>query len=159
MAAKVQKNFQTDSYFKEKLYFCKENGMNYSNHPVNKEYRRLLRRTETSVERMLWRKLKGKQLDGYRFRQQHGYGPYILDFYCPSIRLCIELDGRVHDNEIVKQKDKERTLFLQQQKIHVLRIKNEEVEEDIEDVLNKIREYINSINRDCEAVQTPNPLT
>jgi len=42
---------------------------------------------------------------------------------------------------------------------HVLRIKNEEVEENIEEVLKKIREYINSINRDCEAVQTPIPLT
>ena len=133
--------------------------MNYSNHPVTKEYRQLLRRTETNSERILWEKLKGRQLDGYKFRQQHGYGPYILDFYCPSLKLCIEVDGEVHDNEIVKQKDIERTLFLQQQKIHVLRIKNEEVEENIEEVLNKIREYINSINRDCEAVQTPIPLT
>ena len=133
--------------------------MNYSNHPVTKEYRQLLRRTETNSERILWEKLKGRQLDGYKFRQQHGYGPYILDFYCPSLKLCIEVDGEVHDNEIVKQKDIERTLFLRQQKIHVLRIKNEEVEENIEEVLNKIREYINSINRDCEAVQTPIPLT
>ncbi len=133
--------------------------MNYSNHPVTKEYRQLLRRTETNSERILWEKLKGRQLDGYKFRQQHGYGPYILDFYCPSLKSCIEVDGEVHDNEIVKQKDIERTLFLRQQKIHVLRIKNEEVEENIEEVLKKIREYINSINRDCEAVQTPIPLT
>ena len=133
--------------------------MNYSNHPVTKEYRRLLRRTETPTERMLWKKLKGKQLDGYRFRQQHGYGPYILDFYCPSLRLCIELDGEVHDEDIVKQKDEERTIFLHQQKINILRFKNKEVETNIEDVLNRIREHINSINRDCEVVQTPNPLT
>jgi len=53
--------------------------MNYSNHPATKDYRQLLRKTETPAERMLWRKIKGKQLDGYRFRQQHGYGPYVTD--------------------------------------------------------------------------------
>ena len=159
MGAKVQKNNENKSYFKEKLYFCKEKSMNYSNHPVTKEYRRLLRKTETTSERILWKKLRGKQLDGYRFRQQHGYGPYILDFYCPSLRLCIELDGEVHEQECVKLKDEDRTSFLRQQRIHVLRIKNEEVENNIEEVLMKIRDYIYSINRDCEVVQTPNPLT
>ena len=86
--------------------------MKYSNHPVTKEYRQLLRKTETTSERILWKKLRGKKLDGFRFRQQ---------------------------------------------RIHVLRIKNEEVETNIEEVLKKIRNYINSINRDCEVVQTPTP--
>ena len=134
--------------------------MNYSNHPTTKEYRRLLRRTETPTERMLWKKLRGKQLEGYRFRQQHGYGPYILDFYCPSLRLCIELDGNVHDDEFIKQKDEERTRFLEQNRIRVLRFRNEEVELGINDVLIRIQEFINtSINGVDEGVQTPNPLT
>ena len=134
--------------------------MNYSNHPATKEYRRLLRRTGTPTERMLWKKLKGKQLDGYRFRQQHGFGPYVLDFYCPSLRFCIELDGDVHEEESVKLKDEERTRFLEQNKIRVLRFRNEEVEQRVEHVLMKIREFINtSINGVDEGVQTPNPLT
>jgi len=133
--------------------------MNYSNHPATKEYRQLLRKTETPTERMLWKRLRGKQLDGYRFRQQHGFGPYVLDFYCPSIRLCVELDGEVHDKDDVKQKDKERTEFLKQNRIHVLRFKNEEVEHNIETVLNKIREFVLSINRGQAGVQTPTPLT
>ena len=95
--------------------------MHYSNHPVTKEYRQILRRTTTPTENMLWRRLKGKQLDGLRFRQQHGYGPYVLDFYCPSLRLCIELDGNIHDEEQVRLKDEERTEFLLEQRIHVLR--------------------------------------
>ena len=102
--------------------------MNYSNHPATIEYRQLLRRTETPVERMLWKHLRGKQLDGYRFRQQHGFGPYVWDFYCPSIRLCIELDGNVHDDEQVRIKDEDRTLFLNTNGINVLRFRNEEVE-------------------------------
>jgi very-short-patch-repair endonuclease len=105
---------------------------------------------------MLWRRLKGKQLDGLRFRQQHGYGPYVLDFYCPSLRLCIELDGNIHDEEQVRLKDEERTEFLLEQRIHVLRFRNEDVENDVEGVLERIREYINRviINK-TEAVQTP----
>ena len=133
--------------------------MNYSNHPATKEYRRLLRKTETPTERMLWKRLRGKQLDGYRFRQQHGFGPYVMDFYCPSIRICIELDGGVHDEKKIKIKDEERTEFLKQNKIHVLRFRNEEVEQDIENVLERIRDYIRSINQGQEGVQTPNPLT
>ena len=133
--------------------------MNYSNHPATKEYRQLLRRTETPTERMLWKKLRDKQLDGYRFRQQHGFGPYVLDFYCPTLRLCIELDGDVHDTKEVRQKDEERTIFLTQNRIHVLRFRNEEVELNINGVLDRIRDYIkSSINR-LPVVQTPNPLT
>ena len=128
--------------------------MNYSNHPVTKEYRQLLRRTETPTERMLWKRLKGKQLDGHRFRQQHGYGPYVLDFYCPELRLCIELDGEIHEDENVKKKDEDRTNFLNQNRIFVLRFRNEEVEQDMNGVLSRIREFINNI-----IVQTPNPLT
>ena len=130
--------------------------MHYSNHPVTKEYRQILRRTTTPTENMLWRRLKGKQLDGLRFRQQHGYGPYVLDFYCPSLRLCIELDGNIHDEERVRIKDEERTEFLLEQRIHVLRFRNEDVENDVEGVLERIREYINRviINK-TEAVQTP----
>ena len=133
--------------------------MNYSNHPATKEYRRLLRMTETPTERMLWKKLKGKQLEGYRFRQQHGFGPYVLDFYCPSLRLCIEIDGEVHVEDRVKQKDEERTIFLKENRIKVLRFRNEEVEQNIGNVLERIKNYIRSINQGQEVVQTPNPLT
>ena len=131
--------------------------MNYSNHPITKEYRQLLRKTETPSERMLWKYLRRKQLDGYRFRQQHGFGPYILDFYCPKLRLCIELDGEVHDSPEVKQKDFDRTLFLNQNRISVLRFRNEDVEQDIETVLEKIKAYINEKSRDNHMFRPPTP--
>ena len=94
---------------------------------------------------MLWKHLRNKQLDGYRFRQQHGFGPYVLGFYCPSIRLCIELDGSVHDSAEQQQKDEERTEFLRQNRINVLRLRNEEVEEDVEGALEKIRRFIKGL--------------
>ena len=84
----------------------------------------------------------------------------MLDFYCPSLRLCIELDGDVHEEERVRTKDEERAEFLCEQRIHVLRFRNEDVETDVDGVLNRIREYINnSITQGKAVVQTPNPLT
>ena len=116
----------------------------------------MLRRTKTPSELILWKKLRCKQLDGYRFRQQHGFGPYVLDFYCPELRLCIEIDGDIHQDETVKAKDENRTIFLEQNRIVVLRFTNEEVEQNIEMVIDKIREFINC---GLTGVQTPNPLT
>ena len=130
--------------------------MNYSNHPVTKDYRQLLRKTATHAERKLWKHLRNKQLDGYRFRQQHGFGPYVLDFYCPSLRLCIEVDGEVHDIEENKKKDESRTEFLQENKILVLRVRNEEVDQDIDGVLVRIRKFINDMKLNCSDPQPPN---
>ena len=82
-------------------------------------------------------------MDGYKFRQQHGFGIYIMDFYCPELRLCIEVDGAVHDSPEAMQNDKDRTLFLNQHRIKVIRFRNEEIESDIESVIQRIKEYIN----------------
>lgn len=84
----------------------------------------------------------------------------MLDFYCPALRLCIELDGDVHDEERVRIKDEERTEFLCEQRIHVLRFRNKDVETDVDGVLNRVREYINKcITQGTAVVQTPTPLT
>ena len=84
----------------------------------------------------------------------------MLDFYCPALRLCIELDGGIHDEEVTRQKDEDRTDFLRQNRIQVVRFKNEEVEQNIDNVLDRIRDFINtSINLELVVVQTPNPLT
>ena len=114
--------------------------MNYSNHPATKEYRRLLRMTETPTERMLWKKLKGKQLEGYRFRQQHGFGPYVLDFYCPEIRLGIELDGGIHKTYEQSQYDEARTSFIASNNIKVIRFENDVVYRNINSIIEEIRE-------------------
>ena len=118
--------------------------MNNSNQPYNKEYRRLLRHDMTPSERMLWKHISDKQLDGWRFRRQHGFGPYVLDFYCPVLKLCIEVDGEIHQRTDVVEKDKERTSFLESNGIKVIRFTNDEIENDISDVLERIRRFINN---------------
>ena len=118
--------------------------MNNSNQPYNKEYRRLLRHDMTPSERMLWKHISDKQLDGWRFRRQHVFGPYVLDFYCPVLKLCIEVDGELHQRTDVFEKDKEGTSFLESNGIKVIRFTNDEIENDISDVLERIRRFINN---------------
>lgn len=71
--------------------------------------------------------LKGKQIEGLKFRRQFGIGPYVLDFYCPEIRLCIALDGDVHKTYEQAQYDEIRTRFLNESNIKVLRFENDVV--------------------------------
>ena len=92
-----------------------------------KSRRKELRSSQTQAEKHLWNCLRRKQLQGRKFRRQHSVGSYILDFYCTSHRLAIEVDGAHHSNPAVQKYDNERTRFLSSQGIHVLRFRNEEV--------------------------------
>ena len=89
------------------------------------DQRKALRNDSTSAECLMWRLLKGRQCGGYKFRRQQGIGPFILDFYCPELRLGIELDGSSHDYKY--EYDEGRTAFLSKQGIKVLRYRNEQV--------------------------------
>jgi very-short-patch-repair endonuclease len=102
-----------------------------------KERRKELRNNQTEVEKMLWSKLKNSQL-GFKFTRQYSAGPYILDFYCPKLRLGIELDGSVHMGEEAGAYDKDREQYLKSIDIAIIRFWNSEVERGIEIVLNKI---------------------
>jgi len=104
-----------------------------------KELRQTLRTNATPAEWTLWNKLKQKQLDGRKFRRQHSVGDYILDFYCPMEKLCIELDGVYHFTSTQKQLDQLRTEYLNSLDIKVLRFENKDVLENIETVLKKIK--------------------
>ena len=132
--------------------------MRYSNEPFNKEFRQQLRRKSTPAERIVWKHLQNRQLEGLKFRQQHGYGPYVMDFYCPTIRLCIEIDGESHDSNEAKFNDENRTAFLEQNGITVIRFRNEEIEKDIDNVICKIKEFINNRDWVRRYTKTPNPL-
>jgi very-short-patch-repair endonuclease len=81
----------------------------------------------TLPETALWTLLRRKQLRHLRFRRQHPVGPYILDFYCALAKLCIELDGPVHDDVDQQLRDQRRTQWLAEAGIRVLRIKSDDV--------------------------------
>jgi very-short-patch-repair endonuclease len=109
---------------------------------------RHLRHSATDAERALWQRLKGRQLEGCKFRRQHPYGDYIVDFACLEHSLAVELDGGQHANAV--ERDAERTRFLEACGFTVLRFWNNEVFEAIESVLEVIHRHL-------VASRTPSP--
>ena len=91
------------------------------------EYRKQLRSNMTIAEAGLWRILKGKKIQGLKFRRQHSIGNYIIDFYCPSQKIAIELDGEIHNDITKRTSDYKRDLYLKDLGITVLRFENKMV--------------------------------
>jgi len=106
------------------------------------ERRRELRSNLTLAEALLWNNLKNSNLDGKKFRRQHGIGSYIADFYCPESRLIIELDGAGHYDVLGVERDAERTRFLESLGFRVIRFENCEVINQLGIVLDLIREAL-----------------
>ena len=102
------------------------------------EYRKRLRNNLTSAEATLWKSLQKKQLMGRKFRRQHSIKNFIVDFYCASEKLIIELDGAVHLDFAQENYDHERTLQLEKLGFMILRFENKEVFENLEVVLDTI---------------------
>jgi very-short-patch-repair endonuclease len=110
-----------------------------NNLPYLKDNRKALRNNSTSAEATLWKFLKGSQLEGRKFRRQHSIENYILDFYCPSERINIELDGEHHFTEEGSEKDKLRDEYLTNLGIKVLRIENRDIFENFDNVMEMIK--------------------
>jgi very-short-patch-repair endonuclease len=89
----------------------------------------------TQPERELWALLRDNAL-GLHFRRQHGVGPFILDFYCATAKLCVEIDGPSHADQM--EQDERRTRWLNQQGIRVVRFSTDEVERVPASILSKI---------------------
>ncbi|PTX21546.1 very-short-patch-repair endonuclease [Pontibacter mucosus] len=104
-----------------------------------KENRKELRSNSTPAEAELWKHLRSSQLEGRKFRRQHSIGNYILDFYSPSEKLAIELDGHVHFHAAAEQSDTVRDQVLQELGIKVLRFENKEIFVHLDAVLQEIR--------------------
>ena len=85
---------------------------------------RTLRKHDTWAEQLLWRWLRDRRFSQFKFRRQHPYGPYVLDFFCLEARLNIELDGGQHGHPEQAGKDQERDAWLEARGIKVLRFWN-----------------------------------
>ena len=105
-----------------------------------KEERRTLRSNGTKAEGFLWKMLKGKKIEGLLFRRQFSVDHYILDFYCPSLKLAIELDGDFHFHGSIPEKDQQRDQFLKAKYgIKTLRFENKTLFEYPDIVINSIK--------------------
>ncbi len=110
------------------------------NHAYLKDFRKRLRNHSTSAEATLWKILKNRQVAGLKFRRQHAVGNHILDFYCPEIKLGIELDGEFHASPVAEEKDRERDSFFNSLGIEVLHFENRWVFEYLQDIIEAIGE-------------------
>ena len=99
---------------------------------------RLLRKKATEPERVLWRHLRNRNFAGYKFRRQHPFDGYVLDFYCPSAKLAIELDGGGHNYPADQTRDRTRSEFLARHGLVVLRFWNHQVRQELNSVLQAI---------------------
>jgi very-short-patch-repair endonuclease len=113
-----------------------ERGARFNRTPIKTVRARALRRDVTNVERRLWQKLRGAQIDGASFRRQHPAGNYILDFYCPALQLAIELDGGQHAQ--ATSRDRQRDEWLRLHGVTVLRFWNSDITENLSGVLEVI---------------------
>ncbi len=85
----------------------------------------------TRAEVVLWQALRGKQLQGLKFRRQQVIGPYVVDFFCASSRVIVELDGGVHAGEDAQVHDARRDQWIESQELRILRIPNATVMNDL----------------------------
>jgi very-short-patch-repair endonuclease len=108
------------------------------NNPTLKQRRRELRRNQTEAEKALWAHLRNKQFYGMKFFRQYSIGPYILDFYCPTMKLAVELDGGQHNRYESREYDVARSKYLKVQEVEVIRFWNHEVLLDMESVLSEL---------------------
>ncbi len=100
---------------------------------------KVLRKRPTDAERLLWKHLKARQLESFKFRRQQPIGNYVVDFVCFEKRIVVEIDGAQHAVEKEREKDIERDSWFTKQGFRVLRFWNNEVIQQTEGVLEVIK--------------------
>ncbi len=124
--------------------------MNKATLDLARELARDLRKRQTHAESLLWSEVRNRKLSGRKFLRQHPlffeYGDkdsfFIADFYCHECRLVVEVDGKSHD--YLKDYDDLRTYIINSMRINVVRVRNEEIEDDLPGVLRKLRAIVST---------------
>jgi very-short-patch-repair endonuclease len=107
----------------------------YSNAAVAKA--RALRRSPSPPESLLWQQLRGRP-HGLKFRRQHPFGPFVVDFYCPAVKLVVEVDGESHNMGSRPALDANRDGWLREQGLHVIRFNASDVMKDVSSAVTAI---------------------
>lgn len=109
--------------------------------------RQSLRRSAPKAEAMLWRYLKERRLEGYKFRRQFSIDGYVVDFYCPELRIAIEVDGPTHFiNDEVKKYDRQRQKYIENFGIRFLRVTNADIYHNLNGVIEEILKLLYNIS-------------
>ncbi|MEB3213778.1 MAG: endonuclease domain-containing protein [Leptolyngbyaceae bacterium] len=118
------------------------------NRHSDKAKRQRLRNNMPSAEIILWSKLRGRQVAGVKFRRQYGVDRFVLDFYCPALKLAIEVDGPTHQGAEAQAYDQQRQQFIEDLGIQFLRFTNQEIYQNLYGVLTTIHQKIRALQ--CE---------
>ncbi len=106
---------------------------------------KILRKQQTPQEKTIWNLVRNRKIQNIKFKRQYPIGNYIVDFAAPDIKLIIELDGGQHNETQNKKYDEERTIFLSSLGFTVIRFWNNEINENIEGVYDKIYKTISEL--------------
>ncbi len=112
------------------------------NRTKEKWRRKDLRKKSTKAEKILWEYLRNRNLAGFKFKRQYSVDSFIIDFYCPKVKLGIEVDGEVHFTEEAKNYDENRSGFLSDFGIDIIRFRNDDIYNNLKVVLNTIEDKL-----------------
>jgi very-short-patch-repair endonuclease len=115
------------------------------NRSAERYKRSALRNNMPPAEKLLWRRLRGKQLEGCKFRRQYSIGAFVVDFYVPELKLAIEVDGDSHAGEAAQVYDAERQAFLESKGTRVIRFTNQQVYGELEGVVEAILQLVKEL--------------
>lgn len=107
--------------------------------------RRDLRQQEIACEKLLWCKLRNRALLGLKFRRQQGIGLYIVDFYCPELKLVIEIDGATHATAAEVSYDRQRQDYLENLGLNIRRYTNTDVKERLSELMTDLSELCTTL--------------
>ena len=103
---------------------------------------RVLRKNQTEAEEIFWQIVRNRKFLGLKFRRQHQIRQFVVDFFCPTENLIIEIDGKIHMNPEQRERDHSRDHYLKELKYKVLRFSNDDIYNNIEEVLDEIKNVI-----------------
>lgn len=125
------------------------------NRASEKQLRQVLRRNTPKAESLLWARLRRKQVLGLRFHRQFSVGPYSIDFYCPALKLAIEIDGDSHFSQNAMVCDRDRQEYIEAFGIRFLRFTNNQIFENSDGVIELITQTALSLNGELATSMQP----
>jgi len=117
------------------------------NKTSEKVNRKKLRGKSTEAENILWEHLRNKKLSGLKFKRQYSIDHFVVDFYCPKLKLAVELDGKIHLKKEVKNHDENRDGYLSEFGIKILRIRNEVILNDVAKALKLVERKVRELRK------------
>lgn len=117
------------------------------NKSTEKDKRRSLRKNMPIAEQIIWAKLKGRQIEGCKFRRQYSIGAFVVDFYSPEVKLALEIDGDSHFVEGAQEYDNEREAFLMDKRTNILKFTNSQIYEELDNVLEAIAHKVQELRK------------